>query len=95
MDKREEMALLMEEFEVSGQTQKEFSASRGIALPTFNYWFRKLRKANEEASRFVRVETVATPSPTGEQLELVYPIGVRLRTSSRDLPLLSGLVRFY
>jgi hypothetical protein len=33
MDKREEMALLMEEFLNSGQSQKEFSASRGIALP--------------------------------------------------------------
>ena len=95
MDKREEMALLMEEFSRSGQSQKEFSASRGIALPTFNYWFRKLRKENEEAPGFVRVETVAAPSPAGEQLELEYPNGVRLRTSSRDLPLLSGLVRLY
>jgi hypothetical protein len=96
MDKREEMALLMEEFADSGQSQKEFSASRGIALPTFNYWFRKLRKENnEEAPGFVRMETGAAPSPAGEQLELVYPNGVRLKTASRDLSLIAGLVGLY
>ena len=95
MDKREEMALLMEEFAVSGQSQKEFSASRGIALPTFNYWFRKLRKEKEGPSGFVRVETGAAPSPAGGQLELVYPNGVRLKTASSDLSLIAGLIRLY
>lgn len=95
MDKREEMALLMEEFARSGQSQKEFSASRCIALPTFNYWFRKLRKENGEAPGFVRVETGAAPSPAGGQLELVYPNGVKLKTASSDLSLIAGLVRLY
>ena len=95
MDKREEMALLMEEFADSGQSQKEFSASRGIALPTFNYWFRKLRKENEGSPGFVRVETGAAPSPAGGQLELVYPNGVKLKTASSDLSLIAGLIRLY
>ena len=95
MEKREEMILLMEEFEISGRTQKEFSASRGMAFPTFNYWFRKLKKEKEEPSGFVRVDTGAVPSGTGEQLELVYPNGVKLRTASGDLSLLSRLIRLY
>jgi len=93
MDKREKMALLVEEFARSGQTQKEFSASRGIALPTFNYWLRKLKDENGGTSGFVRVETGTAGS--GEQLELVYPNGVRLKTASGDLSLLSRLIRLY
>lgn len=85
----------MEEFADSGQSQKEFSASRGIALPTFNYWFRKLRKESGEAPGFVRVETAAVPPGSGGQLELVYPNGVRLKTASSDLSLIAGLVRLY
>jgi hypothetical protein len=98
MDKREEMALLMEEFTDSGQSQKEFSASRGIALPTFNYWFRKFKteKAEKgEARGFSRVDTTAAPSSAGGQLELVYPNGVKLKTASSDLSLIAGLVRLY
>jgi len=95
MDKREEMALLMEEFARSGQSQKEFSASRCIALPTFNYWFRKLRKENGEAPGFVRVETGAAPSPAGGQLEPVYPNGGKLNTASSDLALIAPLGRLY
>jgi len=96
MDKREEMALLIEEFSRSGQSQKEFSASKGMAFPTFNYWFRKLKKEKEDTGGFARVDTAAgAPSGTGEQLELVYPNGVKLKTSSGDLSLLSRLIRLY
>lgn len=95
MDKREKMALLMEEFARSGQTQKEFSASRGMALPTFNYWLRKLKDENGGPSGFVRVETGTAGSGAGLQLELVYPNGVRLKTRSTDLSLLSRLIRLY
>jgi len=89
------MALLMEEFAQSGQTQKEFSTARGMAFHTFNYWFRKLKNEKEEPSGFVRVETGTAISGAGEQLELVYPNGVKLRTCSTDLSLLSRLIRLY
>lgn len=83
----------MEEFARSGQTQKEFSASRGIARPTFNYWLRKLKDENGGASGFVRVETGAADSEAGEHLELVSPNDVKLK--ARSLSLLSRLIRLY
>ena len=95
MEKREEMALLIKEFGQSGQTQKDFSASRGMRFHTFNYWFRKLKKEKEEAAGFSRVETGGGFSPSGGQLELVYPNGVKLRTDLNDLSLLSRLIRLY
>jgi hypothetical protein len=48
MEKREEMALLMEEFANSGQTQKEFNASKGIGVHKFKYWSWKLKNEKEE-----------------------------------------------
>ena len=95
MEKREEMALLMEEFAQSGQSQKDFSATRGMGFHKFNYWFRKLKKEREEPSGFVRVETDTILSGAGEQLELLYPNGVKLKTCSTDLSLLSRLIRLY
>ena len=95
MDKREEMVLLMEEFANSGQTQKDFSAARGMAFHTFNYWFRKLKKEKEGPSGFVRVDTGITYAGPDGELELVYPNGVKLKTGSTDLSLLSRLIRLY
>ena len=89
------MALLMEEFAQSGQTQKEFSASKGMGVHKFNYWSRKLKNEKEESPAFVKVETGAHYSGAGEQLELLYPNGVKLKTCSTDLSLLSRLIRLY
>ena len=89
------MVLLMEEFTNSGLTLKEFSASKGMGVHKFNYWFRKLKNEKEDTPGFARVETGTVLSGTGEQLELVYPNGVKLKTCSTDLSLLSRLIRLY
>lgn len=96
MEKREKMIRLMEKVATSGQTQKEFSASEGMAFPTFNYWFRKLKQRGEEqpSSGFVQVDTDDFSGGDG-QLELVYPNGVKLRMGAADLSLLSRLIRLY
>lgn len=95
MEKREEMILLMEEYANSGQTQKEFSASKGMGVHKFNYWFRKLKNEKEATPGFATVETGTVLSGAGEQLELLYPNGVKLKTCSTDLSLLSRLIRLY
>jgi len=92
---REEMVLLMEEFARSGQTQKDFSASKGMNVHKFSYWFRKLKKERETPSGFARVDTGAAPAGPNAQAELVFPNGVRLRVDASDVSLLSRLVRLY
>ena len=89
------MILLMKEFSQSGQTQREFSAAKGMGIQKFNYWFRKLKSEKDGCSGFVPVETGAARSGTGEQLELVYPNGVKVRFCSADLSLVSRLIRLY
>lgn len=39
---------LMKEFETSGETQRAFCESRGIAYSTFCYWRRRLRAAEQK-----------------------------------------------
>ncbi len=95
MDKREEMLLLIEEFGNSGLSQKEFSASKGMPFHRFNYWYRKLKKENEEPAGFVRVDTRKPDIFPGGHFELEYPNGVRLKTPSCDLSLLSQLITLY
>ncbi|QDH80442.1 IS66 family insertion sequence element accessory protein TnpB [Echinicola soli] len=97
MDKREEMLLLMEEFENSGQTQKEFSATMGIGFPKFNYWYRKLKKEKGSGGTadFVRVDTSKPETAGRATLELEYPNGVKLKLSSGDLSLVSHLIRLF
>ena len=97
MDKREEMVLLMKEFENSGQSQKDFSASKGIRFHKFNYWFRKLKKEMESEipSSFVRIETAKPDKISGEVIELEYPNGVKVKLNTVDLSLVSRLISLY
>jgi hypothetical protein len=95
MDKREEMLLLMEEFGKSGLSQKEFSASKGIPFHRFNYWYRKLKKENEEPAGFVPLDTLKPDVFPVGQFELEYPNGVRLKIPACDLSLLPHLIALY
>jgi hypothetical protein len=97
MDNREEIILLMKEFENSGQSQKDFSASKGMRFHKFNYWFRKLKKEKESEipSGFVRIETAKPINTSKELLELEYPNGVKLKLTSVDLSLVCRLINLY
>ncbi|MEX2368789.1 MAG: IS66 family insertion sequence element accessory protein TnpB [Candidatus Paceibacterota bacterium] len=92
---REEMTLLMEEYEMSGQTQKLFSESKGIGFHKFNYWYRKLKGEAAQPGGFHKIENHA-PHPVRDcRAELVYPNGVVLRLDRPDPELLSRLIRMY
>jgi hypothetical protein len=92
MNKREEMVLLMEEFEGSGQSQKQFSGSRGIGFHKFNYWYRKLKRENGEAAGFLQVDTGNGAPVRENRTEVVYPNGVVLKLGDPDPALLARLI---
>lgn len=96
MNLKEEMLLLMKEFESSGLTQKEFSASKDLGFHKFNYWYRKLKREKQASPGFVLVDTGSrVASIVGDPLEVVYPNGVKLKVACGDLSLLSRLIRLY
>lgn len=86
MRTQETMFKLVEEYENSGLTQREFAQQHEIKLPTFTYWLRKKRSASD--SGFLELR----PSFDLEDcLEIHYPNGVRIRT--RRLDLIGTLIR--
>lgn len=95
MDIEEKMFELVEDCLGSGKTQKEYSQEAGIGYAKFNYWVCKYRKQQEPSAGagFIKVDTL----PVGEpgELEILYPNGVRLKTSGGDLSLISQLIRLY
>ncbi|PSL02242.1 IS66 family insertion sequence element accessory protein TnpA [Cecembia rubra] len=59
MDKRQEMLKLVEEFEVSRMTQRDFSASKGMGFHKFNCWYRMLnieQTGGDQLQGFFRVD---------------------------------------
>ncbi len=51
----EQMNKLIEEWRVSGQSQEQFSISKGLSPKTFGYWLRKQRKEAATSGGFVAV----------------------------------------
>ena len=51
----EQMNKLIEEWRGSGQSQEQFSLSKGLSPKTFGYWLRKQRKAGATSGSFVAV----------------------------------------
>jgi len=86
MRTQETMFKLVEEYENSGLTQKEFARQHEIKLPTFTYWLRK--KRSTAASGFLELRP---PQELDDCLEIHYPNGVRIRT--RRLDLIGTLIR--
>ena len=94
MSLEEQMFSLVEDFLKSGKTQREYSLFTGIGRAKFNYWVCKYRSYQQEsASGFIKVET--TPGNQDQNLEILYPNGVRLKAAGADLSLIGQLIRLY
>lgn len=84
------MLSMVEDWKVSGLTQKAFGLLHGINVATLGYWVAK-SKEHETSSRDF-IEMTSRPAVKGEQVEIIYPTGVRLKVP-RDLSLISQLIR--
>lgn len=89
-EKREKMLSLVAEWKASGLTQKEFGVMHGINVATLGYWV--ARSKEQEANSRGFIEVTSRPAVKSEQIEVIYPTGVRLKVS-RDLSLISQLIR--
>ncbi len=82
-----EMFPLIEEWERSGQSQKEFCSSVGVAQHLMSYWVKKYREeAIDEKSGFTEIKASSLASP----IEICYPNGVVVRLSD---PKATGLLK--
>lgn len=66
---------LIEEWRLSGLTQKAFCQQRELSLPTFGYWVKKLRaqageSASAESSAFMRLGAASSLFAATHQVEV-------------------------
>jgi transposase-like protein len=93
MELRAQMFELVEQYEQSGKSQKQFCQAAGIGLAKLNYWIREYRNRRQPPAGFIRID--APPANQPPELEVCYPNGVRLKASGADLSLVSQLIRLY
>lgn len=72
--KREERNAVVERYRRSGQKQREFCESEGVAVSTLQYW---LKRSREEGAKFRAIEPPLRP-PTST-IEVVFPDGTAVR----------------
>lgn len=84
------MLSLVADWKASGLTQKAFGTLHNINVATLGYWVAKAKEHESNIGRFVEV----TPGSgiRSDQVEIIYPTGVRLKVST-DLSLISQLIR--
>ena len=96
MRRAEEMFPLIQAWDRSGLSQKEFYHQHGIKPHVFGYWLRRYRKegqlAPQEGPGFVSVEMEEAPAES-VLAEVIYPDGTRLVFKERvGLAFLRGLL---
>jgi hypothetical protein len=74
----DEMRPIIERWEVSGLTKKEFCDQQQIAPSVFYYWYKKY-KTQDNSSGFIPIKIKSTTY--GDHLEIIYPNGVKLKLS--------------
>ena len=85
------MRQLVQQWKESGLTQKVFCEKIGIKRTTFANWV----KRSKETPRANFVAITPSIKPVAESIEVIYPNGVRLKTSAIDIPVLSKLIQLY
>ena len=73
--KRQMMLALVEQWQQSGKTQKDFAAENEIALSKLHYWIKKKRQQQPEG--FLELT-----SPCTSPVIIRYPNGVELQLST-------------
>lgn len=84
------MSAMIEDWQSSGKSKKQYCLEKGINEAKFYYWYSRNNEKGGTPRRFIPIEK---PSGAGE-IELSYPNGVKLKVNG-DLSLLAQLIRLY
>ncbi len=73
-ERREKMFQLVEQWQLSGQSQKAFTEAHGMKLFTFRYWVQKQREQPGSTGAFIQLGSQATNG-----ISIRYPNGTELQ----------------
>jgi hypothetical protein len=91
MKKAEQMELAVQQWKDSGLTQKAFCEKIGIKRTTFATWLGRSRENGKTGFITIAPER----KPVLEAIEIIYPNGVRIKTTSCQKQILADLIRLY
>lgn len=99
--RQEKMYALVEQWEATGLSKKEFSQQAGVTYDSFLYWAQKYsRERNltqkKPAEIFVPLQMEYPANMQGSSVEVTYPNGVKLTCPpSISFEELQQLIRFF
>lgn len=84
------MRELVDQWQTSGQSQKDFAAEHNLNLHTFKYWIYKFRQDDQLPDGFIRLDSIPA-----QEISLRYPSGVELSVpTNTPAAVLIDLIRF-
>lgn len=83
------------QYEKSGLSQRRFCEENNIKISTFSYWLRRKKENGLSVGGFGGFISVSTSTHSPGGLEIIYPNGVRLKTSNPELSIIRQLIRLY
>lgn len=99
LEKRERMSSLIQSYQSSDQTQKDFCTQNDITYSTFQFWLKKYRENKDTSDKrekrlqsggFIPVDITGSSEEETTGFQIEYPNGVRL--SFRSIPDM-GIIR--
>lgn len=74
---------ILDQFQQSGQTVQAFCTKKGLSIPSFYQWRRRLRGGDTTATGLVPVKLLpATPRDAAVPIQIMTPNGFSLRVDS-------------
>jgi DNA-binding XRE family transcriptional regulator len=86
--KRAEQLHHVQQWKESGLTQRTYCEKIGVKRTTFANWVARSRE--ETTNGFLAIAPLV--EPISESIEIIYPNGVRLKTTSSSIAILSELI---
>ena len=84
------MRAMIEDWQSSGKSKKEYCLEKGINEARFYYWYSRINGKEDTPRGFIPIERHSGI----REIEVFYPYGVILKVNV-DLALLAQLIRLY
>ena len=76
-EQREQMMVMIEDWQASGLNQRAYCAAKKLAYSSFHYWFGLYRKKKTDTGSFFPIKV--TSSPSKEQITIIGVSGIKVQ----------------
>lgn len=76
---REQMMLMIEEWQSSNLTQRVYCSNKGVSYSVFHYWYGLYRKKQTATGNFLPVKVASTPVISKELITIIGSSGLKVQ----------------